>query len=107
MPVMTQKMCHGAWFQPIWTQNVFCDVVEMTPDGGHLHDAVELVAYFTTALIPTQNPRGLTGAQGKCRWHHLAPSAHDKGSLGLLFDTNHRPVQPFLPILWTEEVGVL
>jgi hypothetical protein len=36
-------MCHGAWFQLIWTQNVFCDVVEMTPDGGHLHDAVELI----------------------------------------------------------------
>jgi hypothetical protein len=48
MPVMTQKMCHGPWFQLIWTQNVFCDVVEMTPDGGHLHDAVELVAYFAT-----------------------------------------------------------
>jgi len=38
MPVMTQKMCHSAWFQLIWTQNVFRDVFEMTPDGGHLRD---------------------------------------------------------------------
>jgi len=48
MPVMTEKMCHGPWFELIWTQNVFRDVLEMTLDGGHLRDAVELVAYFAT-----------------------------------------------------------
>ena len=39
---------YSPWFELIWTENVFCDVLEMTLDGGHLCDAVELVTYFAT-----------------------------------------------------------